>query len=403
MWAALLDQVLARSIVTGQLTVGFPDGRRRIYGPEGGVSADITLHYPDVMRRLLMNPQLALGEAYMDGHLTVAGDDIRALLILAVQAAQSQRLPLPMRLANQLRVRTKALMQANSVSASAARVKHHYDIPDAFYALFLDTDMQYTCGYYADPAATLDQAQAAKMDHLAAKLLLRPGQRVLDIGCGWGGLAVRLAQRYGVHVTGVTLSRVQLAAAQARAAAAGLTGRVDFRLQDYRHIPDRFDRVVSVGMMEHVGVPQYSSYFSKIAQVLEPDGVAVVHFIGRSTPPGVLSPWFQKYIFPGGYAPALSEVAPAIETSGLAMADLEVWRGHYARTLRHWQDKFDTHLPQVRAMFDARFVRMWRWYLVASEVSFTHMGHVVFQMQLSHDPAMVPVTRDYLFHRSQAA
>ncbi|MDO8884254.1 cyclopropane-fatty-acyl-phospholipid synthase family protein, partial [Pseudotabrizicola sp.] len=275
--------------------------------------------------------------------------------------------------------------------------QHHYDIPDGFYRLFMEEDLQYTCAYYRDEHATLEQAQAAKMAHIAAKLCLRPGLRVLDIGCGWGGLALYLARHHGVQVTGITLSAVQLAAAQSSAASMGLSDRVSFRLQDYRHVPDRFDRVVSVGMMEHVGVPQYQSYFNKINAILEPDGIGLIHFIGRHTPPRVLSPWFQKYIFPGGYAPAYSEVIPRVERAGLVVTDLEVWRGHYERTLRQWQARFRAHDPQVRAMFDDRFIRMWWWYLVAAEVSFTHMGMVLFQMQIARHPDAVPRTRDYLY------
>jgi cyclopropane-fatty-acyl-phospholipid synthase len=221
--------------------------------------------------------------------------------------------------------------------------------------------------------------------------------RVLDIGCGWGGLALRLAARHGVRVTGVTLSAVQLAAARARAQALGLQDRVEFRLQDYRHVPDQFDRVVSVGMMEHVGQPQYATYFNKIHDILAPDGVALIHFIGRSSGPSALSPWFQKYIFPGGYAPAFSEVIPKIEGAQLVLADLEVWRGHYEQTLRHWQQRFEAALPQVRTMYDEAFVRMWRYYLVSSELSFTEMKQVLFQAQLTKARLGTPPTRRYLY------
>ena len=398
MWAQLLDRVLARGIASGRLTVTFPDGNRRLYGPGQGPEAQISLHDPGLPRRLLLNPQLALGEGYMAGQIRFpSDDDLRHFLQIAASSAQSGTLPLPMRLANRLRIRTKGLTQWNTLRASRQRVKHHYDIPDRFYALFMEEDMQYTCAYYRDPQATLEQAQADKMDHIAAKLCLRPGLRVLDIGCGWGGLALRLARLHDVHVTGVTLSPVQLAAAQSRAAALGLSDRVAFRLQDYRHIPDQFDRVVSVGMMEHVGVPHYATYFKKIQSILKPGGLGLIHFIGRSTPPRVLSPWFQKYIFPGGYSPAFSEVVPAVERAGLVVCDLEVWRGHYEKTLRHWQQRFRAHEETVRAMFDDRFIAMWWWYLVAAEVSFTHLGHVLFQMQIARDPGAVPATRDYLY------
>jgi cyclopropane-fatty-acyl-phospholipid synthase len=390
--------ILIRAIRHGRLRDTFPDGREEAYGPGDGPQARVAIAKPALIRRLLLNPQMALGEGYMDGHLTFpSDDDLRHFLQIAATSAQGKALPLPMRLANRLRVRTKGLMQANTLLKSRKRVAHHYDIPDEFYALFMEEDLQYTCAYFRDPMASLEEAQAAKMDHIAAKLCLRPGMRVLDIGCGWGGLALRLARLHDVRVTGITLSQVQLDAARRRAARMGLSDRVEFRLQDYRHLPDQFDRLVSVEMMEHVGVPQYQRYFNKIHEVLTPDGIGLVHFIGRSTPPGVLSPWFQKYIFPGGYSPAFSEVGPRVERAGLVVCDLEVWRGHYTRTLYHWQDRFHAHKGAVRKMFDDRFIRMWWWYLIAAEVSFTHMGHVLFQLQIARDPAAVPATRDYLY------
>lgn len=398
MWIKGLQNILTRGICNGRLHVTFPDGQKASYGPGHGPEATLTLADPALPRRIMLNPQLALGEAFMDGTLRFPDDDnLRQFLQIAAESALSGRLPLPMRLAHRLRVKAKATMQWNSLAVAQKRVKHHYDIPDTFYAMFMEAELQYTCAYYRHDAMTLEDAQAAKMAHIAAKLCLRPGLRVLDIGCGWGGFAFYLARQHDVQVTGITLSQVQLAAAERRAADLGLSDRVRFRLQDYRHVPDRFDRVVSVGMMEHVGAPQYRAYFSKIHQILTDDGIGLIHFIGRHTPPRVLSPWFQKYIFPGGYAPALSEVMSSVESSGLVLTDLEVWRGHYARTLRDWQTRFRAHEPQVRAMFDERFVRMWWWYLVASEVSFTHMGMVLFQMQIARHQMAVPRTRDYLY------
>ncbi|MEF3046587.1 cyclopropane-fatty-acyl-phospholipid synthase family protein [Pseudotabrizicola sp. L79] len=398
MWSIGLDRLLQRAIRWGRVQLTYPDGVTRDYGPGPAPVARVQITDGRLIPRLLTNPQMALGEGYMQGQLCFASDeDLRHFLQIAARNAAAGSLPLPMRMAHQLRRRAKALMQWNHHRASRARVAHHYDIPDAFYALFMDADLQYTCAYFADPGATLEQAQAAKMDLIARKLCLRPGLRVLDIGCGWGGLALRLAARHGVHVTGITLSQVQLDAALARAADLGLSDRVTFRLQDYRDVPDCFDRVVSVGMMEHVGVPQYARYFARIHSLLAEDGVGLIHFIGRSTPPGVLSPWFQKYIFPGGYSPAFSEVIPRLERAGLVMTDLEVWRGHYDATLRQWQDRFRQNEDQVLALFDDRFVRMWWWYLIAAEVSFTHMGHVLFQMQIARRADAVPATRDYLW------
>lgn len=399
MWAQALHRLLSKSIRTGHLTVTFPDGLTRSYGPvDGGPRSTLRIEDAALIPRLFLSPQMALGEGFMAGGLTFPTEwDIRNFLRIAVLNRKAGALPLPMRLAQRLHVRTKRFAQWNTLAASLRRVRHHYEIPEEFYALFLDRDLQYTCAYYQDDTASIDAAQIAKMHLIARKLCLSPGMQVLDIGCGWGGLAVFLAREYGVRVTGITLSQSQLDAAEARARAAGVEDRVGFLLRDYRHVEDRFDRVVSVGMMEHVGAPQYQVYFNRLAHILNPDGIALIHFIGRSTPPAALSPWFDRYIFPGGYAPAFSEVVPKIENSGLILTDLEVWRGHYEKTLRAWQDKFRAAEAQVRAMFDDRFIRMWWWYLLAAEVSFTDMNHVVFQCQLGHKPLVVPERRDYLF------
>jgi cyclopropane-fatty-acyl-phospholipid synthase len=276
-------------------------------------------------------------------------------------------------------------------------VQHHYDLSGELYDLFLDTDRQYSCAYFADPSMTLEQAQAAKKHHIAGKLLLRPGMRVLDIGCGWGGMALTLAQDYGVDVVGVTLSTEQHKVATERAKAAGLSEQVSFRLMDYRDVEGQFDRIVSVGMFEHVGAPHYRAYFKSVQELLAPDGVALIHTIGRSQPPGTTSPWITKYIFPGGYAPALSETAAAYEASGLVAADIEVWRLHYAETLRHWYMRFMDNIDKARALYDERFCRMWRYYLVASELTFRLSNQVVFQMQLTPKQDAVPLTRDYLY------
>jgi len=396
MWETLLHKALLRAIRAGQLRLTFPGGRVECYGAGAPVVA-VRLTDPDLPRRLLMNPELALGEGYMANTLQIDGDDLRGFLTLIIRSAEGGTLPRPLALIRGFRKGIKRLRQAIPLAKAVQNVAHHYNITDDFYRLFMEEDMQYTCAYYREPGMSLEAAQAAKMDHIAAKLLLKPGMRVLDIGCGWGGLALRLAARHGVHVTGVTLSPVQLAAARRRADAMGLSDRVEFRLQDYRAVPDRFDRVVSVGMMEHVGQPQYATYYKKICDILQPEGVALIHFIGRSSGPSALSPWFQKYIFPGGYAPAFSEVIPAIETSGLVMADLEVWRGHYEQTLQHWQQRFEATLPQTRALFDEAFVRMWRYYLISAELSFTEMKQVLFQVQLTRARLGTPATRDYLY------
>ena len=397
MWNRIFLTVLHRAIRAGRLNVTLADGTTHQIGPDIGTPVAVTLSDPALPRKILLNPELAIGEAYMAGTLTVAGDDLSGFIALLIQSAVRGDLPPALQLLRQMRKGRKRRAQFNPAAKSLKNVAHHYELSDKFYRLFLEEDMQYTCAYYREPGMTLEAAQAAKIDHIAAKLLIRPGMRVLDIGCGWGGLAIRLAQKTGAHVTGITLSPAQLETARARAAGLGLAGQVEFRLQDYRDLPDTFDRVVSVGMMEHVGQPQYGAYFSSVANSLAPDGVALIHFIGRSSGPNALSPWFQKYIFPGGYAPAFSEVMPPVETSGLVMTDLEVWRGHYAQTLLHWRERFEANLPEICGMYDARFVRMWRFYLVSAEMSFRGMHQVLFQMQLAKTPLAVPGTRDYLY------
>ncbi len=287
--------------------------------------------------------------------------------------------------------------QWNPAPRARANVAHHYDLSARLYDLFLDADRQYSCAYFARPDMSLEEAQLAKKRHIAAKLLLRPGMRVLDIGCGWGGMALTLARDYGVQVTGVTLSEEQLKLARERAAKAGLSDRAEFHLMDYRDVEGPFDRIVSVGMFEHVGVPHYRAYFAKVQALLAEDGVALIHTIGRSQPPGSTSPWIDRYIFPGGYVPSLSEAMSAVEKAGLVTADIEVWRLHYAETLRHWHDRFVARQDEARALYDARFCRMWRYYLIASELTFRLNAQVVFQLQLARRQEAVPLTRDYLY------
>jgi cyclopropane-fatty-acyl-phospholipid synthase len=287
--------------------------------------------------------------------------------------------------------------QRNSHKRARRHAAHHYNLSNELYRLFLDDDLQYSCAYFAQPDLTLDAAQNAKKRRLAAKLQMQPGQRVLDIGCGWGGLALSLASMEDVEVVGITLSKEQLDVARRRAAEAGLSGRVSFQLTDFRDIEGTFDRIVSVGMFEHVGVPYFGRFFERIHDLLSPQGVAVLHAIGRMRGPSTTCRWIQKYIFPGGYIPALSQVLPHVEQSGLWMTDLEILRLHYANTLRLWRERFLAHREAIRKLYDERFCRMWEFYLVTSEMSFRHAGFMVFQMQLSKAIDNVPLTRDYLF------
>jgi cyclopropane-fatty-acyl-phospholipid synthase len=289
------------------------------------------------------------------------------------------------------------LRQHNTIPAARRNAAYHYNLSHLLYRLFLDRDLQYSCAYFRDPHAPLDEAQRAKRRHIVAKLLLERRHRVLDIGCGWGGLALELASNDRVEVLGVTLSREQLLIAQGLARDAGLADRVKFELRDYREIEGQFDRIVSVGMFEHVGPRQYQIFFNTISRLLTNEGVALIHSIGRMRGPDVTSTWIRKYIFPGGHIPALSEVMPAIEGAGLWITDLEVLRLHYAKTLRCWRQRFMANVHEVRAIYDDRFCRMWEFYLAASEMSFRYRDLMVFQVQLARRVDVVPLTRDYIF------
>jgi cyclopropane-fatty-acyl-phospholipid synthase len=356
----------------------------------------VTITDPGLVRRLVLRPDLAVGEGYMDGTLTIADDDLHGFLGLTLaNTARGSKVwwRRPFDAAN---FALRRLQMWNPAARSRRNVAHHYDLSSDLYALFLDEDRQYSCAYFRSPQDTLEQAQRQKKAHIAGKLLLKPGMRVLDIGCGWGGMAITLARDYGVHVLGVTLSQEQHRIANERVRAAGLQDRVEIRLTDYRAVTGTFDRIVSVGMFEHVGVPQFRTYFRKIHDLLAEDGVALIHTIGRAEPPSYTSAFILRYIFPGGYVPALSEVSRAIEAEGLWPADVEVWRLHYAETLRHWNDRFTARAARVREIYDDRFIRMWRFYLVASEMSFRAGRQCVFQFQLSRRVDAVPLTRDYL-------
>jgi cyclopropane-fatty-acyl-phospholipid synthase len=397
MWDGLLLELLRRGVRTGRLHLTLPDGSQHDIGPGGLPDVAVALHDPDLPRRFLFRPDLTLGEAYMDGRLTIAGDDIRSFLTFALRNARGRRLPAPVRLLIDWTKRAQSWAIWNHIGVARRNVAHHYDISSELYDLFLDENKQYTCAYFRRPEMTLEEAQEAKMAHIAGKLLLRPGMHVLDIGCGFGTLAITLARDYGVQVVGVTLSEVQLAEAKRRAVEAGVEGQVEFRLQDYRTVEDRFDRIVSVGMMEHVGLPHLRTFFQKVADLMPQEGVALIHYIGRWSPPNTISPWFNRYIFPGAYCPAISEAMRAVERTGLILADLEVWRGHYERTLQEWLRRFDRNIDRVRQLQDDRFVRMWRYYLQSAELSFSEAHLVIHQLQLAKGRYAVPGTRDYLY------
>lgn len=396
MWARFLSFFLSRLIKQGALVAIYADGRSKQYGEDSSSPVTVRFHARSLPRKLLVNPDLVLGEAYMDGTLTIEDDDIYGLIELLVVNLAHQPEVWHYRSLARLRRLYRRLAQFNPAERARRNVAHHYDLSGALYDLFLDTDRQYSCAYFRRPEDGLEAAQENKKALIAAKLLLEPGQRVLDIGCGWGGLGLHLARDHGASVTGVTLSQEQHRIAEERARAGGLAERTRFRLQDYRQVDGTFDRIVSVGMFEHVGVPHYQEFFTTVRDRLADDGVALLHTIGRADGPGATNPWMAKYIFPGGYSPALSEVLAVIERSGLYVTDIEVWRLHYAETLRAWHKRFEANLDRVREIYDERFCRMWRFYLIVSELAFRHNGHVVFQIQLAKKQDAVPLTREYL-------
>jgi cyclopropane-fatty-acyl-phospholipid synthase len=377
----------------------WPDGQTTTYqGDKPGPHVGLRITSRAAVRHLMLNPSLAVGEAYMDGTLNPDGCSLFDLLDLLVSNLWINTKALPVaRLRSALRGLTRRLDQHNPAARAQRNAAHHYDLNGRLYSLFLDRDRQYSCAYFRRGDETLEEAQAAKKRHLAAKLCLdRPDLSVLDIGCGWGGLALTLARDHGARVTGITLSQEQLTEARNRAIAEGLEDRVTFELLDYRAVQQTFDRIVSVGMFEHVGVVHYEEFFATVRRCLKPDGIALLHAIGRSDGPASTNPWIAKYIFPGGYCPSLSEVLPPLERSGLVATDIEILRLHYAETLRHWRRRFAANRDTIAALYDERFCRMFEFYLCGSELAFRREGHMVFQLQMAHDQAAVPLTRDYI-------
>jgi cyclopropane-fatty-acyl-phospholipid synthase len=396
MWERLFDHIMRGFVRVGRIDVQLADGTTRTYSGADGPSVSLRFHDPDLPRKLVLTTDMALGEGYMDGRLTIGDDDLRGFLtFLTVNVERSGHLWWR-RSSQAARRARRRFDQWNPAHRARQNVAHHYDLSATLYDLFLDEDRQYSCAYFRQPEMSLEEAQAAKKAHIARKLLLEPGMRVFEIGCGWGGLALSLARDHGAEVLGVTLSTEQHAWATKRAEAEGLSDKVKFELRDYRDVTGQFDRIVSVGMFEHVGVPHYRTYFDTVRDRLTEDGVALIHTIGRAAPPGTTSPWITKYIFPGGYVPALSEMSRAFEAAGLFQTDIEVWRLHYAETLRHWLERFEAKSDAALMLYDERFVRMWRYYLAASEMAFRHGRQCVFQVQLARDKQAVPLTRDYM-------
>lgn len=397
---ALIDTFFVRAVKRGQLTVIHADGSRRDFGQPDPALKPVTLRFgPGAAAAILRDPSLGAAEAFMDGRLVIEQGDILDLLVLMTsnnrwEDATAALEPRPLaRLANAVAHR---IGRYNMARRAKRNVAHHYDLSRRLYDLFLDADRQYSCAYFTDPANSLEQAQADKKAHIAAKLAIEPGMRVLDIGCGWGGMALYLHEKTGAEVVGITLSEEQLKVARERAAQLGVDGKVRFELIDYRAMTGQFDRIVSVGMFEHVGTPQYRTFFRKVRELLTPEGVMLLHTIGRAGAPGVTDAFTLKYIFPGGYIPALSEIAQGYEGLRMFPTDIEVLRLHYAHTLKAWYDRTTAAKDEIVALYDARFFRMWTFYLAGSYVAFLNGGLVNYQLQLSRSRTALPITRDYM-------
>jgi cyclopropane-fatty-acyl-phospholipid synthase len=391
----LLVAFLRQYVRAGSLSVTTAAGRTYSFGDGSGPPLAVRFTTKTAQRAVLLDPELKLGEAYMAGTFVVERGSVAQVLALFFRqhGIPAPRWAWPPRL---IRHVFRRLQQFNPRSRARRNVAHHYDLDGRLYSLFLDADQQYSCAYFSSPDLSLDDAQLAKKRHLAAKLRLEAGASVLDIGCGWGGLALYLAEICAARVTGITLSEEQYRRAQERAIERGRAQQAKFALMDYRDVEGPFDRIVSVGMFEHVGVGFYDAFFGKCAHLLNEDGVALLHFIGRKSSPGITNPWIAKYIFPGGYIPALSEVLPAIERAKLIVTDIEVLQLHYAETLKAWRERFLAHREEVIRLYDQRFVRMWQFYLAASEEAFRDGDMVVFQIQMSKRKGVTPPTRDYI-------
>jgi cyclopropane-fatty-acyl-phospholipid synthase len=405
----LLSGLLRKFVTTGTVTLIEADGTTHvIQGARPGPKVVLRLHDRALPRQLVLNAKLRFGEAYTDGRLTVEEGSLREVMeIMCRGLAVLEDTPGHQRRTKLVRW-ARHILSYNPIHLSRRNVAHHYDLSDTLYDLFLDKDRQYSCAYFTSDNQSLEIAQENKKLHLASKLLLQPGQTVLDIGSGWGGLALYLNDLTGADVTGITLSSEQHKVSQERARRAGVADSVRFHLRDYRDEAGTYDRIVSVGMFEHVGAPHYRAFFAKAKKLLAEDGVMLLHSIGRMEPPSVTGPWIRKYIFPGGYVPAMSEVLKAVEEAGLWVTDIEILRLHYAKTLREWHRRFEANRDRIRQLYDERFCRMWEFYLVGSEMSFRYLKQMVFQMQLAKRNDAAPLTRDYMIefertHRGREA
>jgi cyclopropane-fatty-acyl-phospholipid synthase len=392
----ILDRILRSLVHKGDLTVTYWNGQTHNYGDGVAPKSHIKFITPAAANKVALDPDLFLGEAYMDGTLVMLKGGIYDFIELVMQNIGTNHHHPLHKLVNKSRMAFRRLHQHNPVGKAKDNVAHHYDLSGSIYDLFLDRDRQYSCAYFENDNSTLEDAQLAKKRHLAGKLGIKPGMKVLDIGSGWGGLGLYLAEVCGAEVTGVTLSEEQHRLSNERVNQRGLKGKAQFLLKDYRHLDEKFDRIVSVGMFEHVGVGHFPEFFAKCARLLKDDGAAVLHSINRSDGPGVTSAWIKKYIFPGGYIPALSEVIPHLEREGLYITDIEILRLHYAKTLREWGVRFASNRARAVEIYDERFCRMWEFYLAGSECAFRYSGMNNFQIQFGKNQHVLPLTRNYI-------
>ena len=400
--SALISQIISKLVRFGRLRVEFFDGTSREFGDGAGPEIAVRFADKQALWELVRDPELKLGELYMDGRFVVTKGDLYDFLAIGAANLWKTEGLAWLKLLEKVRDAIKSWKQRNDRRRARENIATHYDLDHRLYDLFLDADRQYSCAYFEHPGQTLEEAQLAKKRHIAAKLLVDERHRVLDIGSGFGGMGLYLARQTGASVLGVTLSEEQLAISQARAEEAGLTARAEFRLKDYRDVEGSFNRIVSVGMFEHVGLAHFDEFFSHVSRLLADDGVMLLHAIGRSSGPGYTNPWVAKYIFPGGYIPAVSEVLAAIERQGLFVTDVEMLRLHYADTLKIWRERFNARRDEARALYDERFCRMWDFYLAGAETAFRVAGNMVFQIQITKRQDVVPLTRDYIAAREEA-
>ena len=395
---ALIGRLIGKLLTRGTITIITPDDRRATYGPGGGKALTVRVTDRKVLFDLVRNPRLAVGEAYMDQRLTIEDGTILDLLELVTGSNRWEDGGKGRKAFAKGRLGAlKALLRRNPAAKSRRNVAHHYDIGNDLYRLFLDDDLQYSCAYFTDPGNSLEQAQSDKKAHIAAKLDLKPGQRVLDIGCGWGGTALYLHKVAKVDVLGITLSQAQFEVARQRARDAGVADHVKFELVDYRALDGQFDRIVSIGMFEHVGLVHYDEFYAKCRELLKPDGVMLLHTIGRlGSATATPDPFTDKYVFPGYHLPSLAQMSSASAKSRLIASDVEILRLHYAYTLRHWLKRTIAARARIEALYDARFFRMWEFYLAGGIVMFEHGAGCNYQIQYVRDRNALPITRDYM-------